>query len=64
MKILITGTKGFIGKNLLKELNGDILEINEDIFDSEDWVIDLHNQLNSFGPDIIYHVGACSDTLE
>lgn len=65
MKILLTGTKGFIGKNLLNELQGqDILEINEDIFDSEDWVIDLHNHLNSFGPDVIYHVGACSDTLE
>ena len=37
MRILVTGTKGFIGKNLLKELTSDILEINEDIFDSDSY---------------------------
>ena len=33
-RIIITGTKGFIGSNLKKELEGkyEILEINEDIF--------------------------------
>ena len=38
MKILITGTNGFIGKNLLNELKDqhEILEINEDIFDDVD----------------------------
>lgn len=66
MRILITGTDGFIGKNLLNELkdDNDILEINEGIFDSDDWINDLHNQLNSFKPEVIFHVGACSDTLE
>lgn len=66
MRILITGTNGFIGKNLLNELKDDnyILEINEDIFDSDEWISDLHNQLNSFKPEVVFHVGACSDTLE
>ena len=41
MRILITGTNGFIGKNLLNELKDkhDILEINEDIFDIEESII-------------------------
>lgn len=66
MRIVITGTDGFIGKNLINELTdkNDILEINQNIFDSQDWVEELYNKLNSFGPDVIFHVGACSDTLE
>jgi ADP-L-glycero-D-manno-heptose 6-epimerase len=66
MKILITGTEGFIGKNLLNELKegNDILEINEDIFQSDDWESNLYKQLISFEPEVVFHVGACSDTLE
>ena len=66
-RIIITGTNGFIGQNLLiklKETHRDILEINENIFDNPDWVIELLNVLNSFRPTVIFHVGACSDTLE
>jgi ADP-L-glycero-D-manno-heptose 6-epimerase len=66
-RIIITGTDGFVGQNLLiklKETNRDILEINENIFDNPDWVIELLNVLNSFAPTVIFHVGACSDTLE
>jgi ADP-L-glycero-D-manno-heptose 6-epimerase len=66
--ILITGTKGFIGNNLLKELknqgNEIIIEVNEDIFDFENWEYELINILVSNRPDVIYHVGACSNTLE
>ena len=38
-KIIITGTKGFIGSNLKKELEGkyEIIEINEDIFKTKSW---------------------------
>ena len=38
-KIIITGTKGFIGSNLKKELEGkyEIIEINEDIFNNVTW---------------------------
>ena len=66
MRIVITGTNGFIGKNLLNELKGsnDILEINEDIFDTEDWYNEIYFKLNQFDPEVVFHVGACSDTLE
>ena len=41
MKILITGTKGFIGSNLLMELQkkekNSFLKINEDFLGSENW---------------------------
>lgn len=65
-KILITGTKGFIGKNLFNKLKNsyDILEINEDIFESNEWDFNLKKILNDFKPSVVFHVGACSNTLE
>lgn len=66
--ILLTGSKGFIGKNLMNQLreNGEeiIIEVNEDIFDSDNWYEDLLNLLITNQPQVIYHVGACSNTLE
>lgn len=63
--ILITGTKGFIGSNLKKALiQYNIIEINEDIFQKEDWNKELFLTLSVNKPDVIFHVGACSDTLE
>lgn len=66
--ILLTGSEGFIGKNLHKELKEQgeeiILEINQDIFNSENWKIELQLFLMENKPDVIYHVGACSNTLE
>ena len=65
MKIVITGTKGFIGQNLFNKLkDNNILEINEDIFDSNDWEVNLYQMLNDFSPEVIFHIGACSDTLQ
>jgi ADP-L-glycero-D-manno-heptose 6-epimerase len=66
MKILITGTNGFIGKNLLNELKDrhEILEINEDIFNLDKWYDEIYFKLNEFDPEVVFHVGACSDTLE
>ena len=65
-KIVITGTKGFIGKNLLDELKDkfEILEINEDFLDQPKWYDEIRFLLNEFKPTTIFHVGACSDTLE
>ena len=65
-KAIITGTKGFIGGNLLKSLkyDFDIFEINENIFDDYDWEMLLHEHLYHYKPDVVFHVGACSDTLE
>jgi len=65
MKILITGTYGFIGKNILNKFkNYNILEINEDIFLHKTWEKKLVSKLNKFKPTVIFHVGACSNTLE
>lgn len=66
MRIVITGTKGFIGKNLLNELKDkfEILEINEDLFEQPKWYDEIFFLLNRFEPEVIFHVGACSDTLE
>lgn len=65
-KLLITGTKGFIGKHLLNELKSDFLisEINEDIFDAIDWIEEYNLKLVEFKPDVVFHIGACSNTLE
>lgn len=66
--ILLTGSKGFIGKNIKKKLidKGEeiIIEINENIFDSDNWDTELQLILHENQPSVIYHVGACSDTLE
>jgi len=43
-KVLLTGSKGFIGQNLKVDLIGqgfDVIEINEDIFGSKQWKTDL-----------------------
>ena len=65
-KAIITGTKGFIAQNLLNEIKGkfEILEINEDFLDKSKWYEEIFFVLNKFDPDVIFHVGACSDTLE
>ena len=64
-KIIITGTKGFIGSNLKNELKDkfEIIEINEDIFKNISWKDEVSKY---FWLDIesVFHVGACSDTLE
>ena len=66
--ILLTGSKGFIGKNLLEQLRvlGEeiIIEVNEEIFENENWDLNLIEILIANKPDVIFHVGACSDTLE
>ena len=65
-RAIVTGSNGFIGKNLIEEIKNDfeILEINEDIFINEDWTNILLSKINKFSPDVIFHIGACSDTLE
>jgi len=65
-KVLITGTNGFIGKNLLNEFEQHykVLEIQEDIFDCNDWVNELNAIITLYKPTIVFHVGACANTLE
>lgn len=66
MKILVTGNNGFIAKNLIAKLRGNVvLGIDvEDFYTGPDWRKNLADILGNFGPDVIFHVGACSDTME
>lgn len=64
---LLTGSKGFIGQNLKEKLIENkfrVFEINEDIFENENWKLNVLSFLTYESPDVVFHVGACSDTLE
>jgi ADP-L-glycero-D-manno-heptose 6-epimerase len=66
MKAILTGSSGFIGKNLKEKLlflDFDVIEITEELFDSESWNDDLDSILDS-SANVVFHVGACSNTLE
>jgi ADP-L-glycero-D-manno-heptose 6-epimerase len=65
-KILITGSRGFIGSNLLGAAQlgcQDIETINEEFYDDPNWINTLVNWLDKKRPTCIFHIGACSDTL-
>ena len=64
---LVTGSSGFIGHQLINSLTSiglGIGEIDEEYFSAPDWKVALVNELNRLNPKTIFHVGACSDTLE
>lgn len=65
-QIIITGTEGFIGNNLKEELekNYIVYTINEDIFENNNWINTVNEKLKQINPEAVFHVGACSDTLE
>jgi len=56
MRVLITGTNGFIGSQLKKYFDNP-LEMNEDVLVAKEW-------LDENNPYAVLHVGACSNTLE
>lgn len=64
MTALVTGTKGFIGKRLKEALDVLVLEMNEDVFDYSNWQEVVLTWLDKYKPDVVFHVGACSDTME
>lgn len=67
MKILVTGHKGFIGKLLyttLQELGYNVYGLDDEYLTKDDWFTSLPIWLNALNPNAIFHVGACSDTLE
>lgn len=65
MKALVTGTEGFIGRNLKTELEKQGWEVvtfeERDLKDN--WKLNL-NEIFALKLDACFHVGACSDTLE
>lgn len=65
--LLVTGSNGFIGKNLaihLGEVNQDVELLDADYFREKEWKSSLFNILEKCNPTAIFHVGACSNTLE
>tara|TARA_R110002074_G_scaffold251622_2_gene423150 strand:+ start:2323 stop:3147 length:825 start_codon:yes stop_codon:yes gene_type:complete len=67
MSAIVTGHLGFIGKRLLEALNSEgyvTHGIDKEDGDPEKWTDILLNFISSIKPDVIFHVGACSDTLE
>lgn len=63
---LVTGASGFVGKRLLSYLTDANLQthgIDDEYFQSTDWRIELIRCLDGIDPVEIFHVGACSDTL-
>jgi len=63
MVILVTGHKGFIGKNILKKLGHQYITIDSEYFSESNPKEYLKNFLDASNPDAILHIGACSDTL-
>ena len=64
---LITGHEGFIGKNLVREITSlghTFVGFEKSQADSKDWKNQILDILSFTHFDGIYHVGACSDTLE
>lgn len=65
-KVCITGNNGFIGRalfNKIQELEYIPLGLEKWIFDRVRWQDRLHEYLVNLSPDVVFHVGACSDTL-
>lgn len=63
----MTGVSGFIGKRLVGLFpaeNTHTYGLDEDYFDFENWRQELLSRLAQANPDTVFHVGACSNTLE
>lgn len=66
-KALVSGSSGFIGQNLCQALGKsgfETIKLEESYFDDKNWISALLTNLNFSNPDVVFHVGACSNTLE
>lgn len=67
-KALITGGRGFIGRNLIsafsKKFPSEIETFSEEIFERNNWFDWIKFFLTDVKPSVVFHVGACSDTQE
>jgi ADP-L-glycero-D-manno-heptose 6-epimerase len=65
--VLVTGSKGFIGRRLvsaLKQISFTVETLDDEYFAEKEWHSALYSRLDLMNPVGIFHVGACSDTLE
>ena len=66
--VLVTGAHGFIGSNLYRELEThqpfELWGVDDEIFSVDNWADKFLKKLEELNPSVIFHVGACSDTLE
>lgn len=66
-RVLVTGALGFIGSNLYTSLNKKgyfVYTLEEVVLKLRDWKEDILSYLNHTNPEVVFHVGACSNTLE
>lgn len=66
-QILVTGYLGFIGGRLFNTLINAGFEVSglgDEYFKAIDWRLALENEIEHSNPDLIFHVGASSNTLE
>jgi ADP-L-glycero-D-manno-heptose 6-epimerase len=64
---LVTGFSGFVGRNLFTKLRTvfpDTEGLGDEYLIDKDWKNTLREILDRIYPSTIYHVGACSNTLE
>lgn len=67
MRILVTGSNGFIAKRLISKISAEHTVTGIDLADfygAENWRHALATIISTANPDVIFHVGACSDTME
>lgn len=64
MRCLVTGSRGFIGKNLVDKLRDSniIFELEKEYLEHDNWQDTA--TLDTINPEVIFHVGAITDTLE
>lgn len=66
-RVLVTGDGGFIAKNLIGELkkrNIKVIGLSSEYLNDKEWWDSLEFYLKEGDFDFIFHVGACSNTLE
>ena len=65
MKILVTGANGFVGKNMVAALcQHEVVCLDDDHLDNTQWKNLWSTLLKDNTLDAVFHIGACSDTLE